>query len=403
MSGAKPPESTPPGSGTSASDMSRMPKKRNTTTIAIAVIAVVVVASLVGYGFYAGWFKTNTTPSSCSGNENINGAGSSFVFPLMNDWALTAQPQICVTANYASVGSGAGINQLTSKLVDFGASDAPLSPTQTHALPSPALTIPETIGAVTVMYNVPGAPKGLNLTGAIVADMYLGQITNWSDPQVLSINPGVTLANTPIILVTRQDSSGTTFVFTSYLSKESTTFASTVGAGTAVHWPVTGQQGKGSTGVAGLVASVPGAIGYAELNYAETSGVAFAKLLNPAGNYILPSAATTAPAADAIAGSLPAGNGNWSAVQMLNQPGANTYPIATFSYVMVYADVGVAYGSGITQGQAQALVKFLYWIVTTGQDTATALFYVPLPSSVVALDQTTIGQVLYNGATLSSH
>ncbi|MCI4368781.1 MAG: substrate-binding domain-containing protein, partial [Thermoplasmata archaeon] len=260
-------------------------------------------------------------------------------------------------------------------------------------------------GAVTLTYHV-NKLQGLNLTGPILAAIYLGQITNWNVSAITSINPGVVIPTLPIVPVVRADGSGTTFAFTSYLSAENTTWKSTIGAATKVSFPtVSGEIGAiGSEGVAGAVATTNGAIGYVELNYAEEEGanVGIAKILNPAGNYIAPTVADTALAVNAIS-SFPQPTDNWSGFSILNQPGAGTYPIATFTYIFVYEDLTTIY-KAVTQPIAQALVSFLWWITHDGQTSATGLFYVPLPSLVVtSVCEPALQDITYNGAAQPSH
>ena len=273
--------------------------------VAIAVIVVIVVVLAGGYA--AGWFKASSTAKSAcaapgaapafvptsvasstptvapAAGQTLNGAGSTLVAPLMYAWSLDYTNN---SVNYASVGSGAGIQDITQKTVDFGASDAPLNPTQRAAIPSPGVvTIPESAGAAVPVYNLPVSAT-LKFTGAILASIYLGDITNWNNSALQAVNPGVTLPNACIIVVHRSDGSGTTFVWTSYLSQENTTWKNTVGFATSVNWPV-GVGSKGNSGVTGTVKSTSDAIGYVDINYALTNGVAFGAVENPSGNYIL--------------------------------------------------------------------------------------------------------------------
>lgn len=407
-----------PNAATGSSDDAYLKKQKgrsNMTWIAVIVVIVIVIA-LVGAAYAEGWIGKSSSPNNGGGGyqppcASLTAGGSTFVYPLMAVWAQDYAGQSCSANNgyssvdviYNAVGSGTGITDLTDKIYAFGASDAPLTSSQTSALPGAAVTLPDSAGAVTIMYNIPKVATGLNLTGPLLAAIFLGSITNWNDSQIAAINPGVTLPSQAITVEHRSDGSGTTFAFTSYLSLENTTWKNTVGAATSVNWPV-GQGQHGSEGVAGAVASTTGAIGYAELNYAEEegNGVGIAKVLNPANNYILPNVADTA-AAVAQVSSFPAPTGNWSGFTILNQAGATTYPIATFTYIMTYTDVGKVFGSSFTQQDAQALVSFLWWITHGGQTSATGLFYVPLPAAVTAVDETAIGDILYNGASLTSH
>jgi|HubBroStandDraft_4_1064222.scaffolds.fasta_scaffold79796_2 phosphate transport system substrate-binding protein len=394
-----------PSPGASAADKSHLPKKSSSRTSLYVVIAVVVIViAIVGAGAALGLFSPKKTTSNCpaGSGQTVAAAGSSLAAPLMTLWSSQYS---CGQLEYNSVGSGAGVTDLTQKTVDFGASDAPLSISQVSALPSGStvLTIPELVAGVAIIYDVSGVAKGLNLSGTVLAGIYLGTITNWDDSAISALNPATKLPNANITVVERADSSGTTFVYTSWLSLENSTWKTKVGAATTVSWP-TGIKESGSLGVAGTVKSDPNSIGYVDLAYAITNSLAYGAIQNPANNYILPNESNTAAAA-AQAGSLPAANAEagWNAVSLLNEPGSQTYPIATFSYVMVYSDLGAVYGSSESQAHAQGIVAFLWWAVTTGQSYSTGLSYVPLPANVVASDETAISSVLYNGQTLTSH
>jgi phosphate transport system substrate-binding protein len=400
---------TPSGSAPSDEELAARGAKKGGRTgwIAAAGVLVVLVAVL-GVGFTQGWFvppKTSTQSSiwnECKSSVTFTGAGSSFVYPLMSSWTSAAnlQSNSNCQISYTSIGSGAGITQLTQKLVNFGATDAPLNPSQKALLTGSYFTIPEALGAVAVIFNVPGV-KVLNLTGDVVAGIYLGKIASWNDTAIKSLNPRTTLPNLAITVVHRLDGSGTTFVFTNWLKQDNTSWATKVGAGLSVLWPV-GLAEKGSTIVTSTVVSTSGAIGYAELNYAKLEGAAYAAIRNPVGNFITPNATNTAQAAQAVASSLPSGSGDWTNVSIINQPGAQTYPLATLSYVIVYQDLGTAYGSGFSKTQAQWEVHFLWWAVTEGQKYSAGDFYVPLPSEVTTLDEQTIAGIHYNGQALTT-
>ncbi len=367
-------------------------KSRRGLWIVVGVIAIVVV--IVVAGAVTNWFGLGRTPIQ------LNGAGSSFAYPLMSAWstqynALTGGG---VQINYQATGSGAGINAMIAKNLDFGGTDAPLNATQ-HTQNPTLLTIPESLGAVTIAYNLPTVPAHINLTGPIIANIYLGVITKWDNASVAAINPGVAFPSTSIFVEYRSDSSGTTFVFTDYLSKVSPQFASQVGKGKLVAWPV-GSGAPQNQGVANAVKGQIGAIGYVELAYVVQNSMSYAKVKNGAGNYILPDLNSTAAAAASSAGSLPAGNGDWSKVSITNATGTNSYPIATFTYLLVYQELTI-YLSGMTQTKAQALVAFLWWAVHTGQTQAATLTYASLPFAVVTLvDEVTIHTITFNGAAL---
>jgi phosphate ABC transporter phosphate-binding protein len=338
-----------------------------------------------------------TTPTVQStgvqGAITLNGAGATFPYPLISKWSSEygkINPNIQI--NYQSVGSGAGIQQITAKTVNFGASDAPLSE-QVYKNLTGILQIPETIGAVVVAYNLPGIPKGVNLSGDVIADIFLGKITKWNDPRIVSLNPGIQFPAKDIIVAHRSDGSGTTFVFTDYLSTVSPDWKSKVGKGTSVNWPV-GLGGKGNEGVAGLLNQNSYAIGYVELIYAKLQGnISYAYIKNKAGNFIEPTLETTANAVAGAAQTLPAGDASWSSVSIVNASGDNSYPISSFTYLLVYKDQ-----TDMTKGKA--LAEFLWWAVHDGQSYSSDLQYVPLPNAVVSLDEKTIKLMNYNGQPL---
>lgn len=365
-------------------------KGRRGLWIVLSVVAIVVI--LLVAGALTNWFGLAGTPPI-----QLNGAGSSFAFPLMSAWSTQYRALTGVQVNYQGTGSGAGISAIIAKNLDFGGTDAPLDATQHTQNPS-LLTIPESLGAVTVAYNLPIVPAHINLTGPIIANVYLGVITKWDDANIAAINPGVTFPSTSIFVEYRSDSSGTTFVFTDYLSKVSLQFATQVGKGKLVAWPV-GSGSPQNQGVANAVKGQPGAIGYVELAYVVQNSMSYAKVRNAAGNYILPDLNTTAAAAASAAGSLPAGNGDWSQVSITNATGTDSYPISTFTYILVYQELNL-YPSGMSQAKAQALVSFLWWAVHTGQTTAASLTYAPLPSAVVTQDEATIHTITFNGQPL---
>jgi len=384
-----------------------------TTVAAIAVVAIIVV----GAGAYlaASGSKTTTTVTAVSTSVStslstststavvnptvsvkLSGAGSTFIVPVLQTMITayqTATPTVAI--NYQGVGSGAGISALEGKTVDFAASDAPLQAADIAKAPS-ALTVPMTIGAVTVAYNIPGVKSNLHLTGQVISDIFSGNVTTWNNPEIQSLNSNVTLPTNNILVVHRSDSSGTTFVFTGYLSQESAAWNKTYGQAKSIGWPV-GLGANGNAGVAGVVQGTTYTIGYVELAYALSNNMAVASVQNSAGNWILPTLASSAAAATSVS-NLPAGNGVWSKVNLLNQPGANTYPIVTFSYVIVYKDLSV--NSDLNVNSAGALVKFLYWAVNTGQGQAQALSYVPLPANVVAIDDATLQSITFGTTSL---
>jgi phosphate ABC transporter phosphate-binding protein len=304
-----------------------------------------------------------------------------------------------IQVNYQSIGSGGGISALQSKTVDFAGSDAPLSTTETNNIPN-AVTIPETIGAVTICYNLPGIQTGLHLTGQILADIYQGTITNWNDPAIQAINQNVTLPNKSIVTVHRSDSSGTTFIFTGYLKASSTAWASAIGQGKSVAWPM-GIGNNNNAGVASTVNGTQYSIGYVELAYALQNGMTYAAIQNPSGSWVLPSLASTTSAAQSVASvGLPAGNASWTSVNLLNAPASDAYPIVSFSYLITYKELNVI--PGMTQDKATALVQYLWYVVHDGQNLSSALAYAPLPTNVVTLNEATLRSITFNGQTLIS-
>lgn len=335
-------------------------------------------------------------------NITLSGAGATFPAPLLFNWTYEyhlTHPN--VTISYGSVGSGKGQSAALNKTTDFGASDAPLSTRQLSLYPG-ILHIPETIGSITLSYNLPGVPAlDMNLTGAVVANIFLGSITNWNDSAIRLLNPGLVRANLlpnhVIMTAHRSDGSGTTFVFTSYLCEESATWCSTVGNGTAVTWPI-GVGANGNQAVANYINATTYAFGYVELQYVNTGHLTYAKLQNNAGNYIIPSLQTTSFAVSNYTktATFPASNGDWSQVRMLNIAGAQTYPIASFTYLLVYGSENVNPDMDLKDKVGfQTLVNFLNWAVTTGQNYAAGNNYVPLPSNVVTVDQAGINSMTY--------
>jgi len=346
---------------------------------------------------------TVTTSQSRLPSASISGAGGSLINPLMQLWTYAfGQANPGVAISYASVGSGAGISQITARTVDFGGSDAPLSAAQYAALPSGStlLTIPESASAVVPAYNIPGIGNGINFTGSILAQIFLGNITMWNDPALQAINTNVTLPNHAIVVVHRSDSSGTMFAFTDYLSQVSSQWATLVGKGTAVNWPV-GLGGKGNEGVAGVIQGNQYSIGPLEIAYEILNSglISYGAVQNAAGNYILANL-TNINSALAAAGSaaLPPGNGVWTSVSVIdsvvnNSTATNAYPITTLTYLL-------AYQAQTDQVKGTDIVYFLWWVVHDGQSAGGKYGYAALPANIVALDEATIRSITYNGQPL---
>lgn len=314
----------------------------------------------------------------------INGAGATFPYPLYAKWfSEYAKVNSAVKFNYQSIGSGGGIKQINARTVDFGASDKALSDAELKAAPGELLHIPTVMGAVVVTYNIPGVTKGLRLTPETLTNIYLGKITKWNDPKLTKDNPKVALPNAPIVVVHRTDGSGTTSIFTNYLSKVSPEWQKAVGTGTSVRWPV-GLGGKGNEGVAGQIKNTKYSIGYVELAYATENKLAFADLKNKAGQFVTPSIASTSAAAAGAAKSMPKDY----RVDLVNQPGKNAYPIAGFTWLLVYKKQA-------DKVKGKALVDFLRWELAKGQKMAPALLYAPLPANVNAMVVKTISTITY--------
>jgi phosphate transport system substrate-binding protein len=396
------------------------------TNVIYVTTAVLAAIMLVPHG--TSIFAQVQPPSQLSqqqqGQITINGAGATFPFPLIDTWRVeypNVNPNVNI--NYQSIGSGGGIRQFTERTVDFGATDAPLSENNTQSLPGPAAHIPETIGSVVAAYNINGVPeKGLKLTGPVLADIFRGTITTWNDPRIQELNPDLTLPSEDIIVAHRSDGSGTTFVWTSYLSAVSPEWSDTVGAGTAVEWPV-GLGAPGNEGVANTITSTPNSIGYIELAYALTTDTDYAYIQNMEGNFVEPSLNSTQAAVEAAVLSggtgtntttsnnstgttnatgtqnttsinLPAGGESWTDVSLLNAPGANSYPIASFSYFLLYQDMNTNIDN---VEKARALVDFIQWAITDGQQFADELSYVPLPDSVAQHNMQTLESLTFQG------
>jgi len=342
----------------------------------------------------------------------LNGAGATFPFPLIDTWRVEYQSvNPSVSINYQSIGSGGGVRQFTERTVDFGASDAPLTEEEMQALASTPVHIPETIGSVVAAYNLPGIDKGLKLTGPVLADIFAGKITRWDDQRISELNPGLSIPSADIITVHRSDGSGTTFIWTSYLSQVSPEWNQTVGAGKSVQWTV-GLGAQGNEGVSNTILSTPNSIGYVELTYALTTDMDYASLMNREGNFVEPTIDSTQAAVQAAiimnstdndtAGnttegaiaSLPGGDQPWTHVSLLDALGPNSYPIASFSYLLLYKELNTNIDS---MEKAQALAQFVSWAITDGQQFASPLHYVPLPESVVQHNQQTLRSLTFNG------
>jgi phosphate transport system substrate-binding protein len=300
--------------------------------------------------------------------QKLTGAGATFPYPIYSKWFTeysAAHPGVEI--NYQSIGSGGGISQVTKGLVDFGASDMPMTDQMLASSPIKLIHIPTVLGAVVPIFNVPGVTD-LNISSDVLADIYLNKITNWNDPRIAKDNPGVHLPDQKIIVVHRSDGSGTSFIFTDYLSKVSKDWAEGPGKGTSPNWPV-GVGGKGNEGVAGLVRQLPGAIGYVELIYALQNKINFGSIKNAAGNWVKASIDGVTEAA--ASAKMPADY----RVSITNAPGANAYPISSFTYLLIPAHPSDA-------AKEKVLKDLLSWCIKSGESEVSVLSYAPLPQSV---------------------
>lgn len=316
-------------------------------------------------------------------DNTLLGAGSTFVYPL---FSKIFSKYTASKVNYQSIGSGGGILQLTNKTVDFGDSDAPLNADQTAKMSAAVLHIPMTSGAVVVTYNIPGVKAALNLSGKDLADIYLGKITNWNSAEIKASNKGVNLPDLPIVVIHRSDGSGTSFIFTDYLTKVNADWAKKVGKASAVNWPA-GLGGKGSEGVAGLVKQTPGAVGYVELAYAKQNNMPFANIQNKSGKYITPTLEATTLASNVA---IPAD----SKVSITDTDNPKGYPIASFTWALIYKEQSY---SSRPKARATELLKLLWYNIHQGQAECAPLNYAPLSKAAVKVAEQILKSATYDG------
>jgi phosphate transport system substrate-binding protein len=313
--------------------------------------------------------------------QKINGAGASFPYPIYSKWFSEYSAQHSgVQINYQSIGSGGGIRQVTTGTVDFGASDGPMTNEQLAQSKVKLVHIPTVIGAVVPIYNLPGVTTELKFSPDVLADIYLHKISNWNDSRIAKDNPGVNLPNSTINVVHRSDGSGTTYIFTDYLSKVSPDWKNSVGTNTSVAWPV-GIGAVHNEGVAGMVRQLPGTIGYVELIYALQNKIPFGYVRNPAGTWVKGSIAGVTEAAASVK-SMPADY----RVSITNAPGKTAYPISSFTWLLIPNPAADA-----TKGRV--IKDFLNWMLDRGESEVEALYYAPLPDSVIAKVKATVAQL----------
>jgi len=313
-------------------------------------------------------------PATSSPRADLTGAGSSFAAPIYGAWAAAYAKLAAVHINYQSVGSGAGIRQLSQQIVDFGGSDGPMTDQQmAQAKGGPILHFPTVLGGVSITYNLPDLKQPLKLTGPVVADIYLGKITKWNAPQLAALNPDVTLPSQDIVVTHRTEGSGTTYIFTDYLTAVSPAWANGPGKAQVINWPV-GLGGKGSEGVTGLVKQTPGAIGYVELSYANHNHLPSALIKDARGEWVAPTLESVTAAAAGAVTKLPA-NTDYR-ISIVNPPGKGAYPIASFTWMLIYRHMS-------DSTKAREMRDFLRWAYTEGEKSAASLDYAPMPASMV--------------------
>ncbi len=319
---------------------------------------------------------------------NLTGAGATFPYPLYSKMFSEYYKKTGIKINYQAIGSGGGIRQIRAKTVDFGASDAYVDDEGLKKFSYPILHVPTAAGAVVITYNLPGNPK-LKLTGRIIADIFLGKINNWCAPEIKKLNPKVKLPDLKIIVVHRSDGSGTTFIFSDYLSKVSRVWKNKVGRGKSLNWPC-GLGAKGNPGVAGLIKQLPGSVGYVELIYALSNRMPYADVQNRAGNFITPSIRSVSLAADT---KLP----DDMRISLTDTSAKYGYPISGFTWILIYKDLKEG---GLTKERAKALVKLLWWMIHEGQKYTEKLHYAPLSKKAVKKSEAIIKSIAYEGKRL---
>ncbi len=332
---------------------------------------------------------TASSTATSSGGVDLTGAGATFPYPIYSKWFSDYAAQSGVKINYQSIGSGGGIRQLSEETVDFGASDSPMSDEEMgKAKGGPILHIPTVLGADVVTYNLPGVTAPLKLTPEAIAGIFMGTIKKWNDNGIASLNSGVKLPSSDILVVHRSDGSGTTYIFTDYLSTAVPAWKTAVGKGKEVKWPV-GIGAKGNEAVSGQVKQTPGAVGYVELAYAKQNNLPIAAVRNQSGQYVAASVAAVTAAAAGAAKALP-DNTDYR-LSIVNAPGAESYPISSFTWLLVYQHQKDA-------AKGKKVVDFLNWALTEGEKSAPSLDYAPLPSDMAAKVRARVATIDFNGA-----
>jgi len=417
MSAGPEPPTTP--TGTSSPVGKPVVRRRRGRSALYSIIGVVVVVVIVvAVGASTNWYglKTSaTSEASCATGVTLQGNGAQFVNPLMTTWTAAYHAQSGNLVNYVDGGSGTGITDFSEHppLIDFAVTDDPLTPTELYSMPSLPLTLPIVGGALTIIYNLPGVTGHLNLTGAVLEEIYNGTITTWNAAPIASINPGVSLPSSTIVPVVRSDPAGTTYVLTDFLSQSSAWWATNVGKGISVNFPHVAAETavKGNSLLISTVAKTSYAIGYSDLTDVLTysTPLQYAGIENPSGHYIVPTIANTESAIhDKVASlaGLPASTDtkDWFNVSMVNANGATDYPLATFVYLYVYQAAGAGFSP--TLEKSQVIVQWIHYVLSPGaqalanETTPAQLYYAALPSAVVQVDEAGVSTMTYNVATI---
>jgi phosphate transport system substrate-binding protein len=396
----------------------RVKRRRGRTGMWAALAVVLVVVAIVGVGLSTSWYglqKSSSSSTGCAAGVTLQGNGAQFVNPLLTTWTSAYGATSGNQVNYVDGGSGTGLTDFSEHppLVDFAITDNPLTPAQRSTMPGQPLVLPIVGGALTILYNLPGVSGHLNLTGAVLADIYNGTITTWNDPAIAAINPGVTLPGSTIVPVIRSDPAGTTYVLTDFLSQSSAYWASHVGKGISVNFPKVPSEtaAKGNSLVLSTVAKTSDALGYSDLTDVLTysSALQYAAIQNPTGNYIVPTIGNTASAIADKVGSLTnvpnsTDTSGWFNVSMVNARGASDYPLTTFVYLYVYQATNLGFDPSVTR--SQAVVQWLDFVLSptaqamANQSHPTQLYYAALPPSIVSVDRAGIQTMTFNGAAI---
>ena len=352
-------------------------------------------ATLVACGKEAGNSRADSGAGASSaatasrGGAMVTGAGATFPYPIYSKWFTDYAAKTGVKINYQPIGSGGGIRQLSEQTVDFGASDAPMTDEEMmKAKGGPIQHIPTVLGAVCITYNVPELTQPLRLTGDLIADIFLGKITKWNDSRIAALNPGVALPNRNLLVVHRAEASGTTYIFSDYLSSVSGAWKAAPGKGKELSWPA-GLGAKGNDGVTGQVKQTPGAIGYVELAYARQNRLPTALVRNASAQFVAPSIDAVTAAAAGVAAKLPP-NTDYR-ISIVNAPGAQAYPISSFTWILVYKTIPNA-------DRGKQLLDFVHWALHDGEGSAASLDYAPLPAVLVTRLDSTLATIKF-GAT----